>query len=133
MQKWILLIARILLSAIFLKSGLDKISDYAGTQQYMAAAGIPFPALLLPPTILVELLGGLSLLLGYKARIGAIVLFLFLIPTTLIFHTDFSQRIQTIQFMKNLAIMGGLLMLYGTEPGGISLDAKLDRFKERTL
>jgi len=81
--------------ALFLKSGLDKISDYAGTQQYMASAGIPFPALLLPPTMLIELLGGLSLLLGYKARIGAIVLFLFLIPTTLffilIFHNEFKQ------------------------------------------
>ncbi|UBF24230.1 DoxX family protein [Kovacikia minuta CCNUW1] len=129
MQKWILLLARILLSAIFLKSGFDKITGYAATQQFMAAAGLPFAALLLPLTILIELLGGLSILLGYKARWGALVLFLFLIPTTLVFHTDFSQRIQVIQFMKNLAIMGGLLMLYGTEPGTVSLDEKLGSVK----
>jgi putative oxidoreductase len=133
MQEWVLLLARILLSAIFLKSGFDKISDFAGTQQFMAAAGIPFPALLLPLTILVELLGGLSVLLGYKTRSAAIVLFLFLIPTTLVFHTNFAQRMQVIQFMKNLAIMGGLLQLAGTEPGALSLDRKLGSVKDPTL
>ncbi|WP_421654464.1 DoxX family protein [Leptothermofonsia sp. ETS-13] len=124
MQKWILLIARICLSAIFFKSGFDKIVGYEGTLQFMASAGLPFPGLLLPPTILIELLGGLSVLLGYKTEWGAIALLVFLIPTTLIFHTNFAERMQQIQFLKNLAIIGGLLMLIGTEPGALSVDAR---------
>lgn len=125
MQQWTLLIARICLSAIFFKSGFDKVFDFAGTQQYMASVGIPLPGLLLPPTILIELLGGLSVLLGYKTRWGAIALIIFLIPTTLIFHTNFAQRMQVIQFFKNLGLIGGLLVLASTEPGRFSWDAQL--------
>lgn len=123
MQNWTLLLARIFLSAIFFKSGFDKIFDFAGTEKFMASAGVPFPGLLLIPTIAIELLGALSILLGYKTRWGAIALIVFMVPTTLIFHTNFAERIQVIQFMKNLAIVGGLLMLVGGEPGEISLDA----------
>ncbi|MCL6432607.1 MAG: DoxX family protein [Leptolyngbyaceae cyanobacterium HOT.MB2.61] len=124
MQKWILLIARICLAAIFLKSGFDKIVGYEETLKFMESAGLPFPGLLLPPTILIEWLGGLSVLLGYKTQWGAIALIIFLIPVTLIFHTNFAEQIQQIQFFKNLAIIGGLLMLIGTEPGALSLDAR---------
>ena len=96
----------------------------AGTQQYMAAHGMPFAGLFLIGAIILEIGGGLSVLLGYKARWGAIALVVFLIPTTLIFHTKFSEHLQVIMFMKNLAILGGLLMVSYFGPGPISFDAR---------
>jgi len=125
MRDFASLIGRILVSAIFLMAGLNKILDPIGTRQYMAAYGMPFVNLFLVAAIILEVGGGLSLLLGYKARWGAIALMLFLIPTTLIFHTKFSDRIQVIMFMKNLAILGGLLMVGYCGPGRISLDARI--------
>jgi len=124
MQKYIPLLARIFLSAIFIKSGVDKILDRPGTQQFMEAKGIPLAGLLLIPTIIVLVGGGLSVLLGYKARLGALLLIGFLIPATLIFHTNFSEPQQEIQFMKNLGLMGGLLMVVAFGAGPISLDER---------
>jgi len=113
--------SRVLLSAIFLKAGVDKILHPVATQQYMAAHGMHLTGLFLLAAIAVELAGGLSVLLGYKTRWGAIALAIFLIPATLIFHTNFADQIQTIMFMKNLAILGGLLMLIQYGPGRITL------------
>ncbi len=114
LQRWLPGVARVLLSAIFIRSAFTKILDPQGTQATMAKFQVP--GLLLIPTILVLLLGGLSVLLGYKARWGAALLIGFLIPATLIFHTDFSQNIQVIQFWKNLGLLGGLLLVvsYGS-------------------
>ena len=123
MQALIQLLARFLISFIFLMNGLGKVMNPSGTQQYMAQYGIPLTFLFLIGAIGVELLGGLSVLTGYKGRWGAIILFLFLIPTTLIFHTEFSDQTQVIMFMKNLAIMGSLLLLVSHGAGKISLDA----------
>lgn len=120
-------LSRILLAQIFIVAGLGKISGFAETQAYMAKYGIPATALFAAATIAVELLGGLSLLLGYKAKLGAGLLFLFLIPVTLIFHTEFSNPLQRIQFMKNLAIMGGLLVIAAWGPGPFSLDHRRGR------
>lgn len=124
MKHYIPLVARILISAIFLMSGMGKIMDPAGTQGYMAAHGMPFTGLLLLGAIVFELAGGLSVLAGFKARWGAVVLLVFLIPTTLIFHTAFSERLQVIMFMKNLAIMGALLMVAYFGAGPVSIDAR---------
>lgn len=115
------LIARILLSALFLWSGINKALNPAATQEYMAMYNLPLTGLLMVAAILVELGGGLSLLLGYYARTGAIALALFIIPATLIFHTDFSNQMQQIMFMKNLSILGGLLMVIQYGPGNIAL------------
>jgi putative oxidoreductase len=123
MSALIQLLARILIAFIFLMSGLGKVMDPSGTQQYMASYGMSLTFLFLIGAIGVELLGGLSVLTGYKAKWGASVLFLFLIPTTLIFHAEFPDRTQIIMFMKNLAIMGGLLLLASHGAGKISLDA----------
>ena len=123
MQALIMLLARFCIAFIFLMSGLGKVMNPSGTQAYMGQYGMPFTFLFLIGAICVELLGGLSVLTGYKARWGALILFLFLIPTTLIFHREFSDQIQVIMFMKNLAIMGGLLLLVCHGPGKISLDA----------
>jgi putative oxidoreductase len=73
-QKFTPLLALILLSAIFIRSAIGKLMDIAGTQAYMETYGIPFAGVLLIPTILVLLIGGLSVLLGYKARLGALLL-----------------------------------------------------------
>lgn len=124
-MKFVPLIARILIAAIFLMAGTQKVFDFSGTQQYMASKGMPLTALFLVGAILAELGGGLSVLLGLKARWGATALFLFLIPTTLIFHTEFSVQLQVIMFMKNLAIMGGLLMVAYFGPGPVSIDERL--------
>ena len=119
------LAARVLLSALFLMSGINKILNPADTQQYMASYGMPLTGLFLMGAIALELAGGLSVLLGYKARWGAIALIIFLIPATLIFHTNFADQMQTIQFMKNLAILGGLLMIVQNGSGDIAI--KRDR------
>lgn len=118
------LIARILLSLIFFKSGIGKISDPAGTMQYMSAYGMPLVGLFLVGAIFCEIFGSLSILLGFKARLGAILLVIFLIPTTLIFHTNLADQMQMAMFLKNSAIIGGLLMIAYFGAGPISLDRK---------
>jgi putative oxidoreductase len=122
------LIGRILLGLLFLMSGVHKILDPQGTQQYMAAMGMTgMTALLYGGAIVAELAGGFSLLLGYKAKIGAWLLVAFMIPTSLLFHTNFADPNQMIHFLKNLSIIGGLLYvgLYGA--GRLSMDAGLER------
>jgi putative oxidoreductase len=123
------LVGRILLALIFIISGFGKITGYAGTAGYMASKGLPMVGVLLPLTILVELGGGLLIALGWKARWAAAVIFLFIIPVTLVFHNpaglDAAQaQQQMINLLKNLSIMGGMLGLFAFGPGGFSLDAK---------
>jgi len=123
------LLGRILLALIFLVSGLGKIFDWQGTAGYMASKGMPLIPFFLLGAILLELAGGLAVLLGFKARIGAVLLIVFLIPATLIFHnfwtlTGMERQIQMVMFLKNLAIMGGLLLVVGLGPGPLSLDEK---------
>ncbi len=124
MKNYVPLIARILIAHIFLMAGVGKIMNPAGTQAYMAAHGMPFTGFFLLGAMAVEIGGGLSVLLGYKARWGASALALFLIPTTLIFHTAFSEQMQQTMFMKNLAIMGGLLMVAYFGAGPLSFDSR---------
>ena len=101
------LIGRVLIGLIFVMSGVGKIADPQGTQQYMAAMGITTATTFLyAGAVFIELAGGLSLLLGVWSRWGATALIAFMIPTTLIFHTNFGDQNQTIHFMKNLAMMG---------------------------
>jgi putative oxidoreductase len=125
-----MLVARFLIAAIFIVSGSAKLVDIAGTAGHMAAQGIPAPETLAMVAGIAELAGGISLALGFLARIGAIGLTLFMILATLLFH-DFwtfegaEQRTQLIQFMKNLAIMGGLAMIVACGAGRYSVDGKL--------
>ncbi|PEN14107.1 DoxX family protein [Longibacter salinarum] len=118
-------IGRILLGLIFVASGFNKVMQFEGTQQYMEANGLPATAILLVGAIIFELGGGLMVILGFKARTGSLALVLFLIPTTLVFHTNFAEQTQVIQFMKNLAIMGGLLYVaaHGAGPAAIENDS----------
>ncbi|HEY9644703.1 MAG TPA: DoxX family protein [Coleofasciculaceae cyanobacterium] len=105
------LIARILLVAIFLWSGVNKILHPAETQAYMAAFGMPLTWLFLPAAIVLELLGGLSVLLGIYPRLGAAALAFFTLITGFIFHSNFTDPLEQIMFMKNLAMVGGLLLV----------------------
>ena len=123
-QKYIPLVARTFLAVIFIQTGIGKIAGFAGVQERIASVGIPLAALIAVFAIVFELVGGCSLILGYKARIGAVLLLVFLMPTTLIFHNPIADSTQMIQFMKNLAIIGGLLMVTAYGSGPISLDNK---------
>ena len=126
MRTYIPLLGRILLGLIFVMSGINKITGFEGTQQYMASKGMPATAILLVGAIIMEVLGGLSVILGYRGRLGAAALVLFLIPATLIFHTNFAEQTQMIMFLKNLSIMGGLLLVvaHGTGPYSITEQPK---------
>src|ERR1700674_336688 len=117
------LVGRVLLGLIFVIAGVGKMTGYAGTMGYMASHGLPLAQLLLPLTILVEVGGGLMLILGWNARFGAGVLFLFVIPTTLVFHNFWAvpadqMQNQMTHFLKNVAIMGGMLyvVVFGSGP-----------------
>ncbi|HJU71368.1 MAG TPA: DoxX family protein [Paucimonas sp.] len=122
MDKLLNLAARLLMAQIFIISGIGKITGYGATQGYMASMGVP--GALLPLVILVELGGSLALLFGFKARWAAAALALFTLAAALIFHRDFANHMQTIHFMKNLAITGGLLMFVRYGAGQPSIDEK---------
>jgi len=119
-------VGRILIAAIFLMSGIGKIADPQGTQQYMQAMGMTWATTLFyVGAIVIEVGGGLSLLLGYWTRAGAAALMLFMIPTTMIFHANFADQNQMIHFLKNLAMFGGLFYVAAYGAGPLSLDAGL--------
>ena len=119
MDHMINLVARILMSQIFIISGIGKITGYAGTQGYMAKMGVP--GALLPLVILTEVGGGLALLFGFQTRWVALALAGFTVLSALIFHMNFGDQMQMINFMKNIAMAGGLLMFvrYGAEAPAI--------------
>ena len=126
-QRYLPVIGRYMLAVIFVFSGWGKIAGFEGTVGFMAAKGLPLPQLLLPVAILIELGGGLALMLGWKARWAALVIFLFCIPTTLVFHNFWAlppeqAQGQMLHFLKNLALMGGLLYVVAFGAGAFSLD-----------
>lgn len=126
-MKYLPLAARICLCLIFLKAGISHLIDYSSTVQMMANQGLPIPELLLIFTIAFQLLGGLSLLLGYKVIIGSILLIIFLIPATIVFHNPASD---INGFLKNIGLIGGLLMMIYAGAGALSIDRSLAK-KER--
>jgi putative oxidoreductase len=117
-----MLIGRILLTLIFIKSGLGKIENFAGTAQYMAKAGMPSTTFFLLGAIFFELAGSVTIALGFLTRVGALMLLIFLVPTTFIFHGNFADHGQVIHFMKNVSMFGGCLFLLGAGPGRLSID-----------
>jgi putative oxidoreductase len=117
-----LLVGRLLLAYIFIVAGYGKIAGFAGAAKYMASKGMLMVEPLLVGAILVELVGGLMIAVGFKARWAAWAIFLFLIPTTIIFHPGWADPGQVIQMNKNLAIMGGMLYVAFMGPGKLSLD-----------
>ncbi len=122
MNNAISLIARLLLAQLFLLPGLSKISGFAATQGYMESMGVP--GMLLPLVILLEVGGGMALIVGMLTRWVALALAGFCVLAALLFHSNLGEQIQMIMFMKNFAIAGGLLLLYVQGPGAYSLDAR---------
>jgi len=121
-KAFVSLIGRILLVLIFLNSGIGKIGNFDGTAQYMAKFGMSNTTFFLFGAIVFEVVGSITVILGYFTRIGTLLILIFLIPTTLIFHTNFADRMQVIQFMKNASMFGGCLLLLASGPGRLSLD-----------
>ena len=117
------LAARILLSAMFFMAGLSKIGAYAGTQGYMESQGVP--GFLLPLVIGVEVIAPVLLVIGWQTRYAAIALAGFTAAAAFMFHLNFADQMQSILFMKNIAISGGLLLLATHGAGELSLDSKL--------
>jgi len=114
------LAGRVLLAIMFVLAGYEKIGGYQGTQGYMESMGVP--GMLLPLVIVLELGGGLAVIAGWQTRIMAIALAGFCVLAALIFHLDFADQMQSIMFMKNLAIAGGFLVLAAHGPGAFALD-----------
>ena len=125
MNNLLLLLGRAGLSAIFILSGIEKITGYAGTQQYMESAGVP--GVLLPLVIALELGGGLAILAGLFTRWVALALALFALASAFLFHAHFADQAQATNFWKNLAMAGGFLVLAAGTPGAFSLDHVLQR------
>ena len=129
MQNLTLFIGRLGLALLFIVAGAGKLAAYAATQKLLAAHGLA-PGLL-PLVLVVELGGGALILTGLATRTAAGVLVVFTLATALLFHADFAAAGQLTQFMKNLAIAGGLLLLAAQGPGGWSFDAWRRRRKQR--
>lgn len=122
-------LGRVLLSFMFILSGLQKISGYAGTQGYMEMMGVP--GALLPLVILVEVVGGIALLIGWQAQIAAFLLAGFSVVSGFLFHflpslgmEGMAAQGEMIGFMKNLTIAGGMLMVVAFGPGTLSVGKK---------
>ena len=116
-------LARLLVATIFLMSGVGKLAAFSATAQMMGSVGFPAPELFLTGAIIFELVGGLLLLIGYKTRIAAVALIVFLIPATLIFHASgLPAQEQMVQTLKNLAILGALVAFVANGAGAAALD-----------
>ena len=115
------LAGRVLIALIFLLSGIDKFVHYAPTLGYMQKVGLPFPELLLIASAIIETVAALAIIAGWKTRWAAAALFLWMIPVTWVFHNPAGGQEQMAHFMKNVSIMGGLLVLWAMGPGALSL------------
>jgi len=120
----IAVVGRALLASLFLMSGLSKLGTAAATTSYIASAGLPLPSLAYLLTVVVEIGGGLTLLVGFQTRLAASVLALFAVTAAVFFHNNFADQNQAIHFIKNFAIAGGLLQLAASGAGRLSLDAR---------
>ncbi|MDG2423829.1 MAG: DoxX family protein [Phycisphaerales bacterium] len=130
MQALLPLVGRILLAAIFLWSAIKDIRGFEATAKMMGEKGIPIPSIFLLGAIVFLLLGSIAIILGIKARWGAVLLILFLIPTTVIFHSPNGDEVQFIHFMKNLALIGGLCMVVANGVGPVSFDGPAPAMKK---
>lgn len=123
------LIGRLLIALMFILAGIGKIGGFAGVAGYIGSKGLPLPHLLAVGTIVLEIVAGLALLVGFKTRWAAAALAAFTVLATLLFHNYWAmpadqQQIQQLMFMKNLAIVGGLLMITVLGAGGLSVDSR---------
>lgn len=127
-KDWLLLLGRILIAILYVPGGFAKLTGFAGTVGYISRSPLPFPTLMAVGAIVVELGVGLAFLVGWKARWAALILALFTLVAGFVFHNfwaspEAAMAMQKINFMKNLAIAGGFLVLAVRGPGGLSIDA----------
>lgn len=122
MNQYAHLIGRIFLAAIFLIAGAGKIADPAGTMGYMQAMGVP--TVLFWPTVALELMGGLAIVVGFQTKLVAYLLAAFCLIAALIFHRNFGDQMQMIMFLKDIAIAGGFLLLASSGATALSIDSK---------
>ncbi len=120
----VVLAGRILLSILFILAGFGKLTSIGGTAGFFGSIGLPMPTVTAVIVGLVELLGGLAILVGFKTRIAAIVLAVFTLAATAVAHLDFSQAGNALMLQKNLAITGGLLLLAVLGAGPLSIDGR---------
>ena len=130
LSKPLTLIARILLAAIFISAGFSKLFGFDGTVAYIASKGLPAPVVLAALTTALEILGGIAIVFGYKARVAGLLLGGFTILAAFIFHNFWAvpadqAYIQNIMFMKNLSMAGGLFLLTVFGAGSLSIDSKV--------
>ncbi|CCA91857.1 MULTISPECIES: DoxX family protein [unclassified Novosphingobium] len=118
------LVGRIAIAVIFILAGTSKITDPAGTIGYIASVGLPFPTLGLIAAILVEIVGSIALIVGYRTRAIALLLAVFSVVTAVLFHNQLGDQMQFLNFFKNIAIAGGLLNVVALGGGRLSLDAR---------
>ncbi len=125
-MKYVPLIARICLALVFLNAGIKHLLGFSGFVNVIAQQ-LPLAPLLAIGTIAFQLLGALSLILGFRVKMGATLLILFLVPATLVFHNFLADAAELGNFLKNLGLIGGLLMVIYTGAGAVSLDQTLDQ------
>lgn len=129
MASAVALVGRILLAAMFLMAGYGKIGGFAGTVGYISSVGLPAPQVLAAAAVVVELVGGALLLIGWKARWAALALAGFTVMASVLFHNYWAmpaaqQMVQQLMFTKNAAVVGGLLMVAALGAGGWSVDRR---------
>jgi len=122
MNPYMHLSGRILLALIFIISGLGKLANPAGTSGFMESMGVS--GILVWPTIALEVLGGIALVVGFKTRIAAFALAVFSIAAAVIFHHDFADQMQMIMFLKDFSIAGGLLLLSASGAIALGVDCR---------
>lgn len=127
----LLLAGRVLLALMFILAGWGKLTGIEGTAGYIASAGLPLPTVLAVATGLLELIGGIALVIGFQARWAALALGLFTLAASVLFHKFWAVPaeqafVQQLMFMKNLSVAGGLFMVAALGAGALSLDARRD-------
>lgn len=129
LEKWAPLIGRLGIAWLFVPAGLGKIAGFSGTAGYIASKGLPMPAVLAAIALVIELFGGLAVLVGYKTRWAAAALLVFTLVAAIFFHNYWAlpadqAMMQQINFDKNMGIAGGLLFLVAWGAGAFSLDRR---------
>jgi putative oxidoreductase len=119
-----ILLGRALLSILFILSGFAKLTAISGTAQWFGSIGLPLPTVVAVGAGLVELFGGLAILVGFQTRIVAVVLAIFTLAATAIAHLNFADQIQMLMLQKNLGLTGGFILLAILGAGAYSIDAK---------
>ena len=128
-QQWGPLTGRILISLIFLMSGFGKVFQFDGQVAYAASQGVPLASLAIIISIIAELAAATMIIIGYRARLGALILLVWMIPVSIMLHAfwniedPMAQQMHMIMFMKNLAMMGAMLLIMSFGPGPKSINS----------